>query len=118
MAEQFDLVISCFRLNGLRRPCARPSLERRAAMTEVRTLGGTCVNRGCLPSRTSSRRRKFFYDANNPRYPGLSPALMTLDFGALVEQKDEINRRLPGQEVPEHCRRFEAHQGCSAGGPC
>lgn len=59
-------------------------------MTEARTLGGTCVNRGCLPSKNLIEAAKILYDSRNPRYPGLGPAPMTLDFPALIEQKDEV----------------------------
>ena len=42
-----------------------------AAMTEQRTLGGTCVNRGCLPSKNLIAAAEIWHSAANPRYPGL-----------------------------------------------
>lgn len=59
-------------------------------MTESRTLGGTCVNRGCLPSKNLIEAAKIFYESAHPRYPGLMPAPMRLDFGALIAQKGEL----------------------------
>ncbi len=59
-------------------------------MTEERVLGGTCVNRGCLPSKNLIEAARLVHDAAHPRYPGLSPAALGVDFGALVRQKDEL----------------------------
>lgn len=61
-----------------------------SVMTEERTIGGTCANRGCLPSKNLIEAAKLFDDARNPRYPGLSPCPLALDFRALIAQKDEV----------------------------
>lgn len=65
-------------------------LDKTVAMIETRTLGGTCVNRGCLPSKNLIEAARLVYDAAHPRYPGLAPARIEVDFAALVAQKDEI----------------------------
>src|SRR2546421_517592 len=55
-----------------------------------RTLGGTCVNRGCLPSKNLIEAARLVYDAAHPRYPGLTPVHMPFSWAELVAQKDEI----------------------------
>lgn len=65
-------------------------LGKTAVMIEARTLGGTCVNRGCLPSKNLIAAAKLVYDAAHPRYPGLTPADLPVDFPALITQKDEL----------------------------
>jgi mercuric reductase len=67
-------------------------LGKTVVMTEGRTLGGTCVNRGCLPSKNLIEAARLVYDAAHPRYPGLTPAQLTVDFPALIAQKDEVIR--------------------------
>jgi len=59
-------------------------------MIEERTIGGTCVNRGCLPSKNLIEAARLVHDARHPRYPGLSPAEMRVNFRALIQQKDEV----------------------------
>ncbi len=59
-------------------------------MIEERTIGGTCVNRGCLPSKNLIEAARLVHDARHPRYPGLSPAEMRVDFRALIQQKGEV----------------------------
>lgn len=90
MAEQFDLVILGSGSTAFAAALRAAELGKTAAMTEVRTLGGTCVTRGCLPSKNLIEAAKILYDSKNPRYPGLSPTSMSLDFQALIQQKDEV----------------------------
>jgi mercuric reductase len=65
-------------------------LGKTAVMIEGRTLGGTCVNRGCLPSKTLIAAAKLVYDAAHPRFSGLTPASLRPDFPALIAQKDTL----------------------------
>jgi mercuric reductase len=89
-AEHFDLVILGSGSTAFAAALRAAESGKTAAMTESRTLGGTCVNRGCLPSKNLIEAARIVYDSRNPRYPGLSPAPMTLDFPALIAQKDEV----------------------------
>lgn len=65
-------------------------LGKTAAMTEERSLGGTCVNRGCLPSKNLIEAARIYWDAAHPRYPGLGGKQLDLDFAALVSGKDDL----------------------------
>ena len=58
-----------------------------------RTVGGTCVNRSCLPSKNLIEAAKLLYDACTPRYPGLTGCDLDLDFQPLIAQKEEIIAR-------------------------
>jgi mercuric reductase len=59
-------------------------------MTEERSIGGTCVNRGCLPSKNLIEAARLIHDARHPRYPGLTPAEVKLNFRELIVQKDDV----------------------------
>ena len=56
----------------------------------LRVTGGTCVNRGCLPSKNLIEAAKIIHDARHPRYPGLTPAEVKLNFRELIAQKDDV----------------------------
>lgn len=88
--KQFDLVILGSGSTAFAAALRAQELGKTAVMTEERVLGGTCVNRGCLPSKNLIEAAKLVHDAGHPRYPGLAPAALGIDFGALVEQKDEV----------------------------
>src|SRR5947209_1315307 len=95
--ERYDLVILGSGSTAFAAAIHAKDLGKTAVMTESRTLGGTCVNRGCLPSKNLIEAAKLIYDAANPRYPGLTPAQLSVDFPALIAQKDEIIREYRDQ---------------------
>jgi mercuric reductase len=90
MAGQFDLVILGSGSTAFAAALVARELGKTAVMTEERPIGGTCVNRGCLPSKNLIEAAKLVHDARHSRYPGLKPCGMELDFAALVNQKDEV----------------------------
>lgn len=88
--EKVDLVVLGSGSTAFAAALRAQELGKTAVLLESRTVGGTCVNRGCLPSKNLIEAAKLVHDARNPRYPGLKPAALELDFGALVRQKDEV----------------------------
>src|SRR6266567_1113807 len=88
--ERYDLVILGSGSTAFAAAIRAKDLGKTAVMTEGRTLGGTCVNRGCLPSKNLIEAARLVYDAAHPRYPGLTPAQLDVDFPALIAQKDEV----------------------------
>ena len=90
MNSDFDLVILGSGSTAFAAALRAQELGETAVMTEERTIGGTCVNRGCLPSKNLIEAAKLGHDVVNPRYPGLTPAELRLDFRKLIAQKDEL----------------------------
>ena len=104
MAEEFDLVILGSGSTAFAAALRAAERGKTAAMTEMRTLGGTCVNRGCLPSKNLIEAAKIFFDAKHPRYPGLSPTAMRVDFRALIAQKDAVIEDYRGKKYEKFVR--------------
>ena len=69
MAEQFDLVILGSGSTAFAAALRAAEMGKTSAMTEVRTLGGTCVNRGCLPSKNLIEASKILHDSKKPSLP-------------------------------------------------
>src|SRR2546423_14464091 len=88
--ERYDLVILGSGSTAFAAAIHAQQLGKTAVMTEGRTLGGTCVNRGCLPSKNLIEAARLVYDAAHPRYPGLTPVHMPVSSAEVVAQKDEI----------------------------
>src|SRR5260370_14718564 len=88
--SHYDLVILGCGSSAFGAALRAQEFGKTSVMTEERTTGGTCVNRGCLPSKNLIEAAKIIHDARNPRYPGLTPAELGLDFRKLIEQKDEV----------------------------
>src|SRR6266540_2232901 len=90
MSERFDLVILGSGSTAFAAALRAAELGKTAVMTESRTLGGTCVNRGCLPSKNLIEAARIVWEAQHPRYPGLRPARIDIDFNELVRQKAQL----------------------------
>ncbi len=90
MQERYDLVILGSGSTAFAAALHAAELGKSAVMAEFRTVGGTCANRGCLPSKNLIEAARLVYDAAHPRYPGLTPVHMPFSWAELVAQKDEI----------------------------
>ncbi|GAB4377223.1 MAG: mercury(II) reductase [Calditrichia bacterium] len=53
-------------------------------------IGGTCVNVGCVPSKTLIRAAETHYRANHPRFAGIETGGRVSDFAAIIGQKREL----------------------------
>jgi len=95
--DTYDLVILGSGSTAFAAAIRAKELGKTAVMTEARSLGGTCVNRGCLPSKNLIEAANLVFDAANPRYPGLTTAQLGIDFPTLIAQKDEIIREYRNQ---------------------
>ncbi len=90
--ERYDLVILGSGSTAFAAALHAQELGKTVVMTESRSLGGTCVNRGCLPSKNLIEAARLVHDAASPRYPGLTPTHLSVNFPALIAQKDEVIR--------------------------
>ena len=90
MENKFDLLILGSGSTAFAAAIRSAELGKTAAMTEMRTLGGTCVNRGCLPSKKLIEAARIVWESAHPRYKGLKPAKMKFDFAELISQKQEV----------------------------
>src|SRR5699024_8853619 len=62
----------------------------KVAMVERGTVGGTCVNIGCVPSKTMLRAGDINGLAQNHLFNGLQTGAGAVNLAKLIEQKDEL----------------------------
>ena len=62
----------------------------RVALAEAGTLGGTCVNVGCVPSKALLAAGAAYWAAGHQRFAGITTAAGPVDLAAVVAQKDEL----------------------------
>jgi len=65
-------------------------LGARVLMVNGGTLGGACVNVGCVPSKTLIRAAENHHAHRVTRFRGLAAAPGRMDFAELVREKDEL----------------------------
>ena len=66
------------------------NLGSRVAMVEAATLGGTCVNVGCIPSKALLAAAETYHRAGHHPFAGVATAEVGVDLAALMAGKDEI----------------------------
>jgi len=101
----YDLVILGSGSTAFAAAIAANDVGKTAVMTEARTVGGTCVNRGCLPSKNLIEAAMLLHDAREPRYPGLVGRDLGLDFHQLIAQKDAV---IAGYREKKYVSIFDA----------
>jgi len=65
-------------------------LGARVVLVNSGVIGGTCVNVGCIPSKTLIRAAEAHHRARNHPFAGMEHFSRLTDFGAVIRQKDEL----------------------------
>lgn len=65
-------------------------LGARVVMVESREIGGTCVNRGCVPSKTMIRAAEIYHLAGRHPFAGIRTRQEGVDFAELASHKDQL----------------------------
>src|SRR5881392_3130551 len=98
MAERYDLVVIGAGPGGYVAAIRAAQLGMRVACVEkCPTLGGTCLNIGCIPSKALLDSSELFYLAQK-RFGqhGIQVGGLKLDLPALLRRKDNVVKTLTG----------------------
>ncbi len=63
---------------------------RSAIINRGLPTGGTCVNVGCVPSKTLIRTAEMIHHANHPRFEGIESKAAITDFKTIIDQKRQM----------------------------
>ncbi len=87
----YDLAIIGAGSAGFSAAIAAAELGAQVALLGHGTIGGTCVNTGCVPSKTLIRATESVHHAKAAaRFAGLRAEGRVMDWRAIVRQKDEL----------------------------
>ena len=90
MAEEYDLVIMGGGTGGYVAAIRASQLGLKTAIVERRELGGTCLHRGCIPSKALLRSAEVFATAKHGEKFGVMAKEVALDFKKVQERKQSI----------------------------
>ncbi len=91
----FDLAIVGSGSAGFAAAIAARGKGASVVMIESGTVGGTCVNNGCVPSKALLAAASARHTAATAdRFPGLGATTIPVDVGALIAGKDTLVRQL------------------------
>jgi mercuric reductase len=88
--EQYDLMVIGGGSAAFAAAIKGAELGAKVAIVEAATIGGTCVNIGCVPSKTLIKAAELCYKSAYPRFEGLTACPPPSDWQRVVQQKDEL----------------------------
>ncbi|WP_078391672.1 dihydrolipoyl dehydrogenase [Shouchella patagoniensis] len=94
MAENYDLVIVGGGTGGYSAAIRAAQEGLKTALVERDLLGGTCLHRGCIPSKALLRSAEVFRTAKNASNYGIKAENIELNFSDVQTRKQEIVDRL------------------------
>ncbi|WP_132991891.1 mercury(II) reductase [Gordonia zhaorongruii] len=118
MPTKYDLAIIGSGGGAFAAAIRATTLGKSVVMLERGTLGGTCVNTGCVPSKAliaAADARHVAADASN-RFPGIATASDTVDMPALIGGKQALVESLRGEKYADIAESYgwQVRQGDAA----
>ena len=86
----YDLMVIGGGSAGFAAAIKAAELGYRAAIVEAGTMGGTCVNVGCIPSKTLIRAVETAHQAGTHRFQGIHTTPGQIEWPKVIAQKDEL----------------------------
>jgi dihydrolipoamide dehydrogenase len=94
--DTFDVVVIGAGPGGYPAAIRAAQLGAKVAIVEKEQLGGTCLNWGCIPSKTLIAAADTFAKIKHAQAFGLSAPGATVDYATLIGQKNKIVGQLKG----------------------
>lgn len=88
--HNFDLMVIGAGSTGFAAAIKAAELGYRTAMVEAGTIGGTCVNIGCIPSKTLIRAMEQYHKAGTNPFHGVETTSGRLYWPVVIDQKDKL----------------------------
>ncbi|HLH24468.1 MAG TPA: FAD-dependent oxidoreductase [Chloroflexota bacterium] len=105
MDEAFDIVVIGGGGAGYAAASTAARLGRRVAMIERAELGGTCLNRGCVPTKTLLRSAQVMDTIRRAADFGIDVGRVRLDYARVRARKDAVIRGFSGDGPLESLAR-------------
>lgn len=89
-SQDWDLLVVGGGSAGFAAAIAAAELGRRVGLVNTGPLGGTCTNRGCVPSKALIRAAEAWWRADHHPFAGIRTAQVALDWHQVRAQKDAL----------------------------
>lgn len=94
--DKFDVVVIGGGPGGYPAAIRAAQLGAKVALVEKEALGGTCLNWGCIPTKTLIASSDLYFRMMHSESLGLKPGKCSFDYGAMVKRKGEVVKKLQG----------------------
>lgn len=92
--EQYGLIVIGAGPGGYEAALRASQLGIRTALVERRDAGGTCLNRGCIPTKSLLHAAGIVKEASGGGEWGVNAGELTVDFAAVHRKKAEVTEKL------------------------
>ena len=92
----FDIVVIGAGPGGYPAAIRGAQLGASVAIVEKERLGGTCLNWGCIPTKTLLASASLYRRIGQAHNWGIATGTVAFDYGAMVNRKDDVVSRLNG----------------------
>lgn len=94
MAENYDLVVLGAGPGGYVAAIRAAQLGMKVAVVEKEKVGGVCLHKGCIPSKSLLRSAELYHDMKNSENYGISVADVKLDMKLVQQRKQKVVSQL------------------------
>ena len=94
MGKSYELLVIGGGPGGYTAALEAARAGKRTALIEADFLGGTCLNRGCIPSKTLLKHSEVIELINAAKEWGIETDSVTFSFDKMKKRKDEVIERL------------------------
>ena len=91
---QYDLIVIGGGPGGYVSAIRASQLGMKTALVEKRELGGTCLNRGCVPTKTLMHTANLYREAGESEALGLQFGQKGYDFAKMHQRKNDVTAQL------------------------
>lgn len=92
--EQYGLIVIGAGPGGYEAALRASNLGIRTALVESRDVGGTCLNRGCIPTKSLLHAAGIAKEVSGGGEWGVNAGELTVDFAAIHRKKAEVTEKL------------------------
>lgn len=90
----YDLIIVGAGSAGFAAAIKASELGKKTALIEKATIGGTCVNVGCVPSKRLLHVGDEYYYSRSNRFKGIETKEISLDFAEVIQDTDDLVKQM------------------------
>ncbi len=92
--ERYDFGIIGSGPAGYTAALSAASIGKKVILFEKDLIGGVCLNKGCIPTKTMLHSAEIFYNAANSLELGICVDKSSLDFSTIIERKKSVVEKL------------------------
>ncbi len=110
--ERYDVIVIGGGPGGYVAAIRAAQLGKKVALIEKERVGGTCLNRGCIPTKALMHSAEVLREIKNAEELGISVSEVKCDFSKMHERKTEVvDKLVTGVEALIKANGIEYYQG-------